>query len=543
MTTPFKNLAQNPQDFDSAVAWVEYGRCCLSLGQLDEAEAALSRALESQPDGGTENLARRLLAWVMVERRNWPAAERHWRAVLDEVTEPPEQVEAMQALARVTMELGQHDAAVDFAARACELCRQHQLNEQLDEAVMNHAWYLLSLERYAEGIAVVTEAGDGFNPPDPNFHRHYIEAFHHVEPEARDIKPLMANYRTGFLSRTVTHHDIRGVAVLNRYNLMEEARRVYARCFDASVANYQFFRLYWNCSITFNREDRIQWYEKLLQRSTEMLEAASPAAAQHRIWLHNERLSALYGLRDGPGFAEALQRLKNDPCAQETVLSELYRRIPAHERIAARMNGLEPDPMPKVFGIGLSRTATTSLDHALRMMGFVCAHYQNPYSWELINDYDIPLFDALTDNPIACQFEALYERYPQACFIYTVRPLKQWVKSTVSLIQSQHFTINAHDFASYRRMMEGTDPLPYGDGVRRIYKRLYTGCNSFAEVYSTHDRRVRDFFAARPEAKFLELNIFNGEGWPELAKFLGIPTPDAPFPWRNKAPPMHAQER
>lgn len=51
----------------------------------------------------------------------------------------------------------------------------------------------------------------------------------------------------------------------------------------------------------------------------------------------------------------------------------------------------------------------------------------------------------------------------------------------------------------------------------------------FAYVYDLHVRNVRSYFQDRKD-DLLELRICDGEGWEQLAPFLGMDVPSATFP-------------
>ncbi len=51
----------------------------------------------------------------------------------------------------------------------------------------------------------------------------------------------------------------------------------------------------------------------------------------------------------------------------------------------------------------------------------------------------------------------------------------------------------------------------------------------FAHLYDTHERNVRWYFRDRPE-DLLVMNVFEGDGWEQLCRFLDRPVPDVPFP-------------
>lgn len=81
----------------------------------------------------------------------------------------------------------------------------------------------------------------------------------------------------------------------------------------------------------------------------------------------------------------------------------------------------------KVFGIGLSRTRTTSLKEALEMLGMECVHFNDGSrisAWP-----EFYKADAVVDTPVSSRFESLYYTFEESKFIYTVRETNEWVKS------------------------------------------------------------------------------------------------------------------
>jgi hypothetical protein len=185
---------------------------------------------------------------------------------------------------------------------------------------------------------------------------------------------------------------------------------------------------------------------------------------------------------------------------------------------------------PKIFGIGLSRTGTTSLATALGMLGFATLHWFNPLTCELISDDDLYLFDAFTDTPVCANFEKYYYMLPTAKFIYTKRPVDEWKKSVVG-----HFKrlTGAADFQTYKDAIERPDWLPFGTAFRGLHQALYFSHADYESAYRAHDERVRHFFADKPNARFLEFDLFAGHGWYELCAFTGRPVPSVPYPLQN----------
>ena len=80
-----------------------------------------------------------------------------------------------------------------------------------------------------------------------------------------------------------------------------------------------------------------------------------------------------------------------------------------------------------VFGIGLSRTGTSSLSAALRSLGYEVVHHPRVLSQFLSGDYLVPSYvpgTGFTDAPIAFAFPHLLRAYPQARFVYTYRDVE-----------------------------------------------------------------------------------------------------------------------
>ena len=175
----------------------------------------------------------------------------------------------------------------------------------------------------------------------------------------------------------------------------------------------------------------------------------------------------------------------------------------------------------KVFCIGAHKTGTTSLEVALKKLGYrVCgsfgtkdpdiANKVHEMAWALVEDYD-----AFEDNPWPILFRELDERYPASKFILTRRPSAAWIRSMV------------RDFARtetpMRRWIYG-DEAGCPEGNEDVY----------VERYERHNREVLEHFASRPD-DLLVFDLPSGDGWEKLCSFLGHPVPNEPFPHANKA--------
>lgn len=110
----------------------------------------------------------------------------------------------------------------------------------------------------------------------------------------------------------------------------------------------------------------------------------------------------------------------------------LPRRIA--QRIAYRHAGLNRWKKPYVFGIGLSRTGTTSLNSALGILGFRSFHLPpitriDGDDCSFVWPWWMNKYDAATDLTVAAVFRDLNRRFPNAKFIYTTRDIDNWLIS------------------------------------------------------------------------------------------------------------------
>ncbi|HTT98063.1 MAG TPA: sulfotransferase [Rhizomicrobium sp.] len=189
---------------------------------------------------------------------------------------------------------------------------------------------------------------------------------------------------------------------------------------------------------------------------------------------------------------------------------------------------------PRVFGIGLSRTGTTSLAIALSHLGLWTAHWTNPLTHQILSDTDFYLFDACTDCSVSPEFERLYHLYPNAKFVFTQRNVDDWAQS----FWSHHRRVSwAGDMPSFQKAFE---QRPFADAA--IEFALYNKGPDIRDSYRAFETRVRNFFADKPKDKLLDIDICAGQGWPELCAFLGKPVPEEPFPLVNASAPAQTDQ-
>lgn len=167
---------------------------------------------------------------------------------------------------------------------------------------------------------------------------------------------------------------------------------------------------------------------------------------------------------------------------------------------------------PKLWGVGLPRTGTTSLWKAFIELGYDNAAH-NPFFEQLRT------LDAGTDAGVAVFFKYLYYKFPDSKFILTTREVEAWLPSVKHIIGSHPLTGRPRedDWLQRRTLLWGTPT--YDEAKMR-------------ETHHRHNNEVREFFKDKP-GKLLEMDICAGDGWEKLCAFLEVPVPVTPFPSFN----------
>jgi hypothetical protein len=181
-------------------------------------------------------------------------------------------------------------------------------------------------------------------------------------------------------------------------------------------------------------------------------------------------------------------------------------------------------PRPKLFGIGLNKTGTSSLRSALEFFGYrVCGPRRNLLKALRRGDFSafdevVAAYDAFEDIPWPLAFDYLFERYgTDTRFVLTTRSSADaWFNSIENHARSSG-------------LASDTWLLTYG--TRRPFGRA----KEYKELYTHHNERVRAYFRERnAQDRLLEICFDRGEGWPELCRFIAEPVPDIPFPHVNR---------
>jgi hypothetical protein len=185
----------------------------------------------------------------------------------------------------------------------------------------------------------------------------------------------------------------------------------------------------------------------------------------------------------------------------------------------------------KVFGIGWSKTGTTTLGDALRILGFkhgrrhlladgrggrgLMARYANGDLDPLIDEAS--RYDSLDDWPWMLIYSELDEAFPGSRFVLTTRDPDAWLSSWRNMLEAQR---SSPDEDERIGTLFG---LPFPD----------VSDAELVERVARHNREVQDHFADRP-GDLLVVDWTKGDGWPKLCSFLGVEEPDVPFPHANR---------
>lgn len=174
-----------------------------------------------------------------------------------------------------------------------------------------------------------------------------------------------------------------------------------------------------------------------------------------------------------------------------------------------------------IFGIGLPRTGTTSLHHALELAGVASA----PSSLPLLDRPNHPIlrrYEAFTDNPIPFMYRDLDARFPGSKFVLTTRPLGDWLASMEWLFDEGLARLDRRQRRAGRRVH------------RHVYRLRHFNAARLTAVYREHHDGVDEWFEARA-GDLLRLDLTeHPDPWQPLCEFLELERPDADFPSSNR---------
>ena len=449
----------------------------LNAGRIDEAEDLfdeLGRVFPRHPGGPVG------AALVSMKREHWQDALMRWDAVLERFTENPSAASWKVSRAHVL-------ARLNLVSEAETSFRQAlQADASSTPALLGLLQILNRSGRSKEALAVL---------------------------KASDL------CEAGTAASIGQHLDVN-----IRLKQFQQARDIYSRSL-AAANRVDVLTCLFNFAPEFYEGAQLEHQRLSLWDKLQGLEPKGDAEA---IQIAVLRARIRLAVKDERGFLDIMSRF--DAKAR---LGRWERLLRAAAR-AISQPGYPDYGKPKIFGIGLSKTGTTTLAEALNQLGFATLDWRNLVTFDLISDYDVPIFDAFTDTTVAVRYEKDYFAFPNAKFIYTTRPLESWLPSMTDYFTRQY---GVSSFAEAKDAMTRPDTFHYGTGFRELHAHLYYRHASYEDAYRAHDERVRNFFADKPPGRFLEFDVFAGDGWEKLCSFVGVPVPDCPFPWANRRPP------
>jgi Sulfotransferase domain len=195
-------------------------------------------------------------------------------------------------------------------------------------------------------------------------------------------------------------------------------------------------------------------------------------------------------------------------------------------------------PRPRVWGIGLTRTGTTSLNAALRLLGYDSIH------WPTIGALLYGDLEAATDESVAAVYRYLDLRHPGSKFILTERAQRDWIASTSRQRRRHHGRV--HEFLT--KGLQNLHPTQKDRWVEiqftqaTLYGTIEFDEDKFLAGFRRYYAGVLDYFCER-ESNLLRMRICEGDGWRKLCEFLGAPVPSEPFPRENALAPTRDRSR
>lgn len=174
----------------------------------------------------------------------------------------------------------------------------------------------------------------------------------------------------------------------------------------------------------------------------------------------------------------------------------------------------------RIFGVGLSRTGTTSLHAAAVILGFSSIHYPMRLapSWMAGNfsTETIGPFDVLSDLPVPTYFREFDRICPDSKFILTQRDAEQWIESVDRW---------------YRTMPPSSPRTVQRDVIRLICFGVHNFHRQrFMDVFQRHSDDVLEYFLDRPNDLLVLDLTSETNAWNPLCRFLGRQVPDRSFP-------------
>jgi hypothetical protein len=193
-----------------------------------------------------------------------------------------------------------------------------------------------------------------------------------------------------------------------------------------------------------------------------------------------------------------------------------------------RKTGTLPRPRPEdrslIFGVGMHRTGTRSLDRYFSTLGMMSLHWPRhcePALAKVCGDPDRalrvldPLFDhydCFTDVPFSGLYRELATRFPRSRFVLTYREPRGWWRSMIrhwGLASLVHITLSPSEQIQYQRYAP----------TEKVRVSMQDEDVMIAK-YEAHFAAVQEYFAASPE-RLVVVRLESPDKNEILSRFLG----------------------
>ena len=210
----------------------------------------------------------------------------------------------------------------------------------------------------------------------------------------------------------------------------------------------------------------------------------------------------------------------------------------------------------KIIGAGFGRTGTKSLQLALETLGYgKCYHmeelFRNPegvkhwadaYNETLVNWNDLfKNYSSIEDFPGSMYYKELFNYYPEAKIILSVRDPESWYQSTLNTI----YAFDPGPAIKIKLLLK----MPFSSKARHLFKAIQLNDKSiwkkfFEGKFKDKTYAIHKFNSHIEEVKQIipkdQLLIFEARnGWEPLCEFLNKPIPEIPYPSTNKSQNFH----
>jgi hypothetical protein len=171
-------------------------------------------------------------------------------------------------------------------------------------------------------------------------------------------------------------------------------------------------------------------------------------------------------------------------------------------------------PTP-VLGCGLSRTGTTSLAEALRLLGYRPIRY--PLSIASLER----TYDAAVDITVVAWMDEIDQRFPDAKWVLTTRNETEWLQ-TMSVFVRRSMDVFEPDLVRF-----------FMDIREQVYGSADFQEATWSRAFRNHHKRLSHRFG-QCSGKLLIIDLSRGDPWLDICRFLGLSAPNVPFPHLNR---------